>query len=604
MGHDGFVIGKDRLIGGMSNAFGDDFRPAITRNGNLLGRGPDHSALFQPSIEARFESRTVDADGVAQHSTGPTASQQRRRHRFGSDAKAFRHVANMRERIDVASALGKKDRIDAAERAAAANAAHQADGLWRDGGERAPGFGARDRSDRKIHASRQPIARLAFPNNEYALAVGAGQQTGQKLGQWRRAEDGKVEDGFFGHAANGLATTGPCGNASLSSHPVLMVFRCIRLIQSHALPRLADKRLGPMIFWSIAIAVTAIACAALFYAAAGRTVNVTGANLAAPDDHFRVLLAGIDADEQSGKLEPDQALAARGELARELLRSKSESQPGAGGTLGRAPLLVGLIAVAAISFGVYAVLGRPDLPAQPLTERREVAAQNLDIADAIAQIEARLAQTPDDVRGWEVIAPAYVEQGRFADAAKAYRQVIALSGVTPELQTKLAETLLLDAGGAGSDEAMELLRSAAAADPTNILARLYLGAELMRAERYDEAVPYWQSAIDQAQGDEAWLPAATQGLAVAQNGGVDPNADAQATMIQGMVDGLSARLFAEGGTVQEWTQLVRSYLVLNDKANAQRAFDEAVAAYPAAVDRAELDTFALGAGLTINGDSQ
>jgi hypothetical protein len=72
-------------------------------------------------------------------------------------------------------------------------------------------------------------------------------------------------------------------------------------------------------------------------------------------------------------------------------------------------------------------------------------------------------------------------------------------------------------------------------------------------------------------------------------------------MIGQMVSGLAGRLMAEGGSVEEWTQLVRSYIVLGDLAAAQRAFDAAVAAYPAAFDRGELDTLALGAGLTLNG---
>jgi cytochrome c-type biogenesis protein CcmH len=367
-----------------------------------------------------------------------------------------------------------------------------------------------------------------------------------------------------------------------------------------ALPRLADKRLGPMIFWSIAIAVTAIACAALFYAGAGRTVNAAGPEMADPNDHFRRLLSGIEADEQSGKLDADQAVAARGELARELLRSKGESR-GEARDLGRSHLLVGLVTVAVLSLGLYGLLGRPDLPAQPLAERPEVVAGNLDMNDAIARIEARLAETPDDVRGWQVIAPAYVELGRFADAAEAYRRVIALSGPTADLQTDLAEALLLGAGGDGSDEAMAQLRAAAEADASHVRSRLYLAAELMRTGQYDEAATYWQQAIDFAQGDEPWLPAATQGLAVAQAGGVDTSAQQQAEMIAGMVGGLSERLYADGGSVEEWTQLVRSYLVLNDRENAQRAFDAAVAAYPAAFDRGELDTLALDAGLTLNG---
>jgi cytochrome c-type biogenesis protein CcmH len=77
--------------------------------------------------------------------------------------------------------------------------------------------------------------------------------------------------------------------------------------------------------------------------------------------------------------------------------------------------------------------------------------------------------------------------------------------------------------------------------------------------------------------------------------------DSQQQMIKGMVDGLSARLYADGGTIEEWTQLVRSLIVLNDIAGAQKAYDKAKLAYPAAFDRADLDSVAASAGLELNG---
>lgn len=369
------------------------------------------------------------------------------------------------------------------------------------------------------------------------------------------------------------------------------------------MPRDAYKHLGPMIFWSIAIAITAIACAALFYAAAGRMVNATAPEMGDPNNHFRLLLAGIEADLANGKLDAEQANAAKGELAREVLRAKGDSAA-PHTELGRGPLLSGIAAVAVIGLGLYAVLGSPDLPAQPLAERPELLAQSISLEDAIAQIETRLAQAPDDLRGWTVIAPAYVELGRYADAANAYRQVIALSEATPELQTDLAEALLLDGGAAGSAEALDYLRAAAESDPSHARSRLYLAAESMRLEDYAIAADYWREAIALANGDEPWLSAARQGLAVAEADGVDNTAAQQAEMIQMMVGSLSERLYADGGSVEEWMQLVRSYIVLGDLENAQIAYDASVAAYPAAFDRGELDTLALSAGLTLNGGAQ
>jgi cytochrome c-type biogenesis protein CcmH len=228
-------------------------------------------------------------------------------------------------------------------------------------------------------------------------------------------------------------------------------------------------------------------------------------------------------------------------------------------------------------------------------------AQQIDLDTAIARIEAQLTANPDDLRGWTVIAPAYLEMGRYADAARAYRRMIDLGEPTPDLQTSLAEALLLDAGDAGSDEAIALLRAAADADPTHAMSRLYLASVLTGQGQYEEAIPLWQAALALSSGDEPWLPAARQGLAVAQNGGVAPASDQEAEMIGQMVSGLAERLAAEGGSVEEWTQLVRAYLVLGDTTRAQAAYDDAVKAWPQAFDRGELDTLALGAGLTLNG---
>jgi cytochrome c-type biogenesis protein CcmH len=357
-----------------------------------------------------------------------------------------------------------------------------------------------------------------------------------------------------------------------------------------------------MIFWSIVIAVTAISCAVLFYAAGGRMVNAAAPQSADPNSHFRQLLAEIDADVASGRIAADQAVLAKKELAREIMR-QDRGETKASGELGRGVLAGGVVGVAALALGLYAILGSPDMPTQPLAERPELAAQNIDLDDAIAQIEARLAQAPDDLRGWTVIAPAYIELGRYNDAVDAYRRVLALGGPTADAETALAEALLLEAGGAGSDEAMALLRSAAEREPTLVRPRLYIAAENMRMGDYAEAAEWWRSAIDLSTGDEAWLAAAREGLAVAEAGGVDTAADQQAEMIRGMVGGLAERLNANGGTVEEWMQLVRSYVVLGDLDAAQSAYDAAVKAYPAAFDRGELDTLALGAGLTLNGDT-
>ena len=358
-----------------------------------------------------------------------------------------------------------------------------------------------------------------------------------------------------------------------------------------------------MLFWFIAIAITAIACAALFYAAGRRVVNAAVPDLDDANSHFRLVLAGIDADLAAGKLGEAEAQSAKGELAREILRFKADAGPVSANAkaLGQAPLLAGLAGIAVLTLGIYAVLGSPNLPGQPLSSRPEAEAQAIDLVDAISRIETQLTANPDDLRGWTVVAPAYLELARYADAARAYRRIIELSAPTADLQTSLAEALMLSSDAGGSPEAMTLLRGAAASDPTHVLSRLYIAAELTRAEDYAAATTAWQEALALSKGDEPWLASAQQGLAVAQNGGIAPANDAESEMIGQMVTGLAQRLSADGGNIEEWTQLVRAYLVLGELDSAQSAYDDAVVAYPLAFDRGDLDTLALGAGLTLNG---
>ncbi|WP_157959616.1 c-type cytochrome biogenesis protein CcmI [Devosia submarina] len=358
-----------------------------------------------------------------------------------------------------------------------------------------------------------------------------------------------------------------------------------------------------MLFWFVATAVTVIACAALYYAAGPRMVNQSTPLSGDPNSHFRLLLDGIESDRASGKLGEAEAVAAKAELAREILRAKADQDGArtASASLGRKPLAIGLLAVAFLALGLYALLGSPNLPAQPLADRPELAAANLDLGSAVARIEAALAANPDDLQGWSVIAPAYVELGRLEDAIRAYRRVLELGEPTAAVQTSLAEVLLLQANGAGSPEAMDLLEAAAQSDPNHVLSRLYLASELTRQERYPEAVDAWNAAIALSTGEELWLSAAQEGLRVAQSGGTAEAEAQQAQMIAQMVSGLAERLAQSGGSIEEWAQLVRAYLVLGDEEKAQAAYDDAVRAFPQAFDRGDLDTIALGAGLKLNG---
>ncbi|MEP7240826.1 MAG: c-type cytochrome biogenesis protein CcmI [Devosia sp.] len=356
-----------------------------------------------------------------------------------------------------------------------------------------------------------------------------------------------------------------------------------------------------MTIWLLALILTALACATLYYAGAAPTVNAGATAEVAASAHFRAQLSEIDGDVVAGRLADAEAVAARGELAREILRNESAASAAPAGT-GRRYLWVPVALVAAIALGAYAYLGHPEMPAAPLAERSAELAAGANLETAIKRVEARLTDNPSDVRGWQLIAPIYVRLGRYTDAASALRHVIALTLPTADTLTSLGEALTLANGGNASGEPLELFRKAIALDATYVRSRFYVAAEEMRAGDYSAAIVDWTALIALAKGNETWLDAARSGLATAQRGGVagtTPAPAVDAAQIAAIVDGLAARLGAFGGSLEEWTQLVRSRLVQGRTADAQTAYDAARAAYPDAAARADLDALAGSSGLVL-----
>lgn len=355
-----------------------------------------------------------------------------------------------------------------------------------------------------------------------------------------------------------------------------------------------------MLVWILVIVVTVIACGALFYAGRGDAVNSRASDAGDAERlHHKALLAEIARAEADGKLAAADAVTARAELAREILSRKPETtaEPPARPF---SPRLAGVAValVAAFAIGAYGLLGTPALPGAPLAGRSDPNAVPPEVVAAIAKVEAQLLKTPEDVRGWQVLAPVYLRAGRFADAVNAYRRIVALAGETADAQTDLAEALAYANGGTAPPEALSLLEKAAAADPGHVRSRFLLAGDALARGDFERAKALWSEIVGLAKGTEAWLPAAREGLAMAE-AGASTGGDqiARNDMIAGMVEGLAARLAGEGGTLAEWTRLVRAYSVLGDRDKAQKAYDDARAAYPDTTSRGELDALAGANGL-------
>lgn len=315
---------------------------------------------------------------------------------------------------------------------------------------------------------------------------------------------------------------------------------------------------------------------------------------------------------ENGDITEDEMNAALAEQARALLAlSRTQKARGADELLHsvrrrKMATLLMLLGIPALSTAIYLRIGAPNLPDAPLASR-QTAPQNFDVATALQKIEAHLAKNPDDVRGYEVVAPVYLKAGRFSDAANAYRRVVILSGETPERLSDLAESLVAMGNGVISAEARQAFERAVKLDPDFAKPRFYLA--LAREQDGDVAgaladlrkiasdLPEGparmrvNAEIERFEAESKTAPAVPRGSATEAIAGLPQQEREDA--IKGMVDALDTRLTAGGGTIEEWRRLIQSRLVMNQRELARAALDKARTAFVGnAAALVELDAMA------------
>jgi cytochrome c-type biogenesis protein CcmH len=319
---------------------------------------------------------------------------------------------------------------------------------------------------------------------------------------------------------------------------------------------------------------------------------------------YKAQLEEIKRDVDRGLLPQGEAESARAEAARRLIAAASDLPQAPPPAARRAPIAAAvLIAVGlpAIAFPLYTRLGQPALPDEPLASRQT--APQIDIAAAVAAVEKRLIEKPDDGKGWAVIAPVYMRLERYSDATHAYSEALRLLGEDPLRRAAYGEALVAAAGGVVTDEARQAFDRALTEQPGQPQARFYRAlAEEQDGKKADASRDY-QSLLADSPPDAPWRSVVNARLA-ALNGGPAPTTDAaaipeaQRPMIEGMVNRLATRLASNGGSVDEWSRLIRAYTVLHEADKAKAALADAHKALASNANAvASLDALARDLGL-------
>lgn len=374
-----------------------------------------------------------------------------------------------------------------------------------------------------------------------------------------------------------------------------------------------------MLLWIALVTLSLLVLLALLRPLLGKPSEV----LSGEDrEVYAAQLKELEADRARGLLSESDAEVARVEIARRLLRAaraRTDKPARSDRRWGAAAVAV---AACALSLGGYLLIGSPGHPDQPL-EARLAPVTDDELRQMVADAEGKLERNPSDGAGWLAIAPAYIRLQRFSDAAEAYRRAGELLGESATSLTGEAESLTFAAAGAVGPRAKSLFERALDLEPEARRPRIFLAIEARQRGDYQAAGERWRALIERSDGTEPWLQIAAQEFMRMGEGGagspVAPQAaapqaapadrapgptreaataagalpdEARRTMIEGMVARLAGRLSEEGGSVEEWMRLIRSYRVLGRDGEAEAALAEALDALPereAARLRASLD---------------
>lgn len=376
-----------------------------------------------------------------------------------------------------------------------------------------------------------------------------------------------------------------------------------------------------MLLWIFFAVLTAFILCIIFLPFARKNLNE------APRETFDTAvykdqLQEIDADYERGLINFQEAKTARTEIARKILNiskidpsttTAEEAVADDNRLTSSIPLPVLIVSFFFIPFlgvSLYLFYGSPSLPNQPHHARQSVPLEQLPIASLIAKMEDHLRASPQDGRGWDLIAPIYLKTGRFNNAVLAYSNAIRINGESTERIINYAESLFWARNQQITPDVEQAFEKALELKPDRYVLSARLAQFYEQSGKSQKAINAWKSVVqyaqanprittlaqnhisrlqagaDQSQTAQKQLGPVRQNQASQTQAQPGPTAEdvaaasqmsatEQRAMINSMVEGLAARLTDQGGSLEEWIRLVRAYKVMGKDSDAKQALKKA-----------------------------
>ena len=220
-------------------------------------------------------------------------------------------------------------------------------------------------------------------------------------------------------------------------------------------------------------------------------------------------LAEIDRDLNRGVITTTEAEALKLEIQRRLLAAARRPalqiwREGAGVRSGLTALLA--VAVPLFAFAIYMNLGAPTLKSNPNVADAggHENEQDPEMGKLVEQLAQRMANEPDNIEGWALLARSYRQVERYADALEAYRHVISLNPDDAEAFANYGEMSVTVANGTVGEDAVAAFTTALQRDRNDPRSRFYLGLAAAQNGDAKSAIAIWRDLTASAPQDAPW----------------------------------------------------------------------------------------------------
>lgn len=207
---------------------------------------------------------------------------------------------------------------------------------------------------------------------------------------------------------------------------------------------------------------------------------------------YRERLRELRAELRNGTLSEEQFSQARRELEEAMAADLASGSPPVELKAKRHwfTALVLTVLTPSLAFLTYQQLGAGEEMARFLAMEQESQQEMNTMRHAMEGLKARLAENPEDVRGWQLLGRTYLATNEFAQAAEALGRAYALDDQNPDVIMDYAEALAASQGRRLQGAPLKLVHRALELAPQHPKALWLAAVNALQTQQHEEATTY------------------------------------------------------------------------------------------------------------------